>query len=89
MSTRYTVLVPPTAAAGSNVVLPFVFFFIWRSILRVLPFFLPSAFFLLVYTYDRRSRVAWVDDELDLLDSCCLTHPLRGRGIVDRRKTER
>ena len=32
--------------------------------------------------------MAWVDDEPALLVSLSLTHPLRGWGIVDARRTE-
>ena len=32
--------------------------------------------------------MAWVDNEPASIDSYCLTHPVRGWGIVDERRTE-
>ena len=32
--------------------------------------------------------MAWVDDEPALLVSNCLTHPLRGWGVVDGNRTD-
>ena len=37
----------------------------------------------------KRVELAWVDDEPALLVSYCLTHPLRGWGVVDEGKTEK
>ena len=71
--------VPPTAAAGSNVV--FLSLFCLSLIVRDL--FYPS--FSCPY---ERSRLAWVDHKPALLASSGPTYPLRGWGIVDERRAE-
>ena len=78
-------LVLPTAAAGANVVFVlFLFFFAFRTG--------SSAVFILLLRLSsclhERSRVALANDEPALLVSLCLTHPLRGWGIVGGCRTK-
>ena len=78
-------LVPPTGAQLVRTWSFFVLFFILRLIIidfliLVFPLYFSCPF--------ERSIVAWVDDEPALLVRYCLTHPLRGWGIVDERRTE-
>ena len=45
-------------------------------------------YFLLLVFMNGVLWVAWVDDQPALFISCCLTHPLRGWGMVDESWTE-
>ena len=76
-------LVPSSAAAGSNMIFLCSYFVLalWSSVIFLLLFYLPSVPY-------HRSLLVWVDDEPALLVSHCLTHPLRGWGMVDDSRTE-